>query len=161
MKFVQNDTKLERCWADHQGNIQTQVTKPDFLLVPLYHKVRIPFYQILGITAKFDGDLKAASKGVDYPIGEEFEWDIFLTTVNDLKKDIFMSTHFLTPIFRKQILLEDMPRFMWRSTALLRQQSRSYLLFDATDIEQGELFVGAVTYDKGNATCRESSQMLS
>ena len=53
-----------------------------------------------------------------------------------------------------------MPRFVWRASAALGNRTVFDFLFDATDIEQGRLFVRAVEYDQAGASffrsvCRE------
>ena len=41
-----------------------------------------------------------------------------------------------------------MPRFIWRATALYMGKPFMDLLFDATDIEQGDLFLCGVVYNR-------------
>jgi len=44
-----------------------------------------------------------------------------------------------------------MPRFMWRATAYDAGNPALELLFDATDIEQGTSFVGAIAHNRALA----------
>ncbi|MGH8557362.1 MAG: hypothetical protein ACRESZ_07840 [Methylococcales bacterium] len=77
---------------------------------------------------------------------ERFEWDIYLSSVNDLKAKIFgMDT--LPKDSRREILLQSFPRFLWRAFLLLDLEIKLELIFDATDIEQGSFFIQAIEYD--------------
>jgi hypothetical protein len=77
---------------------------------------------------------------------EKIEWDIFLTNVNDLKKEILSKSGNEGNF--KDILKKNMPRFIWRAKALYKGKPFMDLLFDATDIEQGKLFLCGVVYDQ-------------
>jgi hypothetical protein len=69
-----------------------------------------------------------------------------LTTVNEFKSELLKSSN-PPKDYRRLVLQENMPKFLWRATAFLGAKPLFALLFDATDIEQGELFVRAVEYD--------------
>jgi hypothetical protein len=118
------------------------------LLVPLYHKIRIPFGVVHDQVLEFDAILKVLVQQGGGLLTEPdgLEWDIYLTNVNDLKRETLESDR--QPIGgRLAVLTEGMPRFLWRATAFSGQDIALDLLFDATDIEQGDVFVRAVEYD--------------
>jgi hypothetical protein len=125
---------------------------PYALLIPLHHLIRIPFNAILKAVQDFDKLLEsyrlcAKTELVD-EIRQRFEWDIFLTTINDFKNDIAKSGDFTNENFRKDILLHRMPRFIWRSIVRVNEKPLFELLFDATGIVHGALFLRPVLYDK-------------
>src|SRR5207247_146101 len=80
-----------------------------------------------------------------------WEWDIHLTTVNDIKQDISSLETFVGD-YRKEVLLESLPRFMWCATACFEDKRILDLLFDATDIEHGQFFIRAIEYDSAVST---------
>jgi len=74
-----------------------------------------------------------------------FEWDLYLTGVNEYKRETLESDQ--EPLGgRLAVLGQGMPRFVWRATAFSGQDRVLDLLFDATDIEQGNVFLRAVEY---------------
>jgi len=87
----------------------------------------------------------------DIELFGQLEWDIYLSTNNQLKCDV-LTNQKLDGDVRRDALLEQMPRFIWRTTAYLppyeKEDLALDLIFDTTDIEQGSLFVSAIAYDK-------------
>ena len=140
---------LSTSWiGDNQeaGSVRAVVNK---ILIPLYNKIRIPYETIQGVVFYFDAfieDLRAREEIEDFPLDQRLEWDISLTMVNDLKSEIF-SANGLEQNSRKKILLESLPRFLWRASAYDGQTLTLDFLFDATDIEQGPFFLRAIEYD--------------
>lgn len=120
--------------------------KPDIILIPIYHKIRIPFNVILEGVAEFDFILEKYREKWELGFSQRLEWDIFLTENKDLKSSIKSSN--LKDEYRAEILLQGMPRFMWRASAYFKDKLILDLLFDATDIEQGAFFVRAIVYDR-------------
>jgi hypothetical protein len=122
---------------------------PSFILVPLYHKIRIDmgFIEDHGVVP-FDLVVVCGAEAGKIHLTERLEWDIFLTTVNDLKRDLIQSTGVQNGARRLEALVRSMPRFVWRATATMKDKPIVELIFDATDIEQGPLFVCAVEYDE-------------
>ena len=75
------------------------------------------------------------------------QWDIHLTTVNDVKSEILESVEIPNDL-RVAVLCEDMPKFLWVATAYDLDQPNLGLIFDATDIEQGQTFIRAIEYNQ-------------
>lgn len=119
---------------------------PELMILPLYHKIRIPFSLIHDTVLSFDKILEVLRQAVSSPV-ERFEWDIYLTTVNTFKEDIFENLQGRTD-FAEQILTSSMPKYMWRATVYSGDEPQVDFLFDATGIEQQELC---------NAVCEYSS----
>lgn len=119
---------------------------PDVMLVPLYHKIRIPFEVILDLVMRFDGLVETLRQNVTIPLAERPVWDIYLTTVNELKTEISCVSS-LDETLCRRVRLAALPRFLWRATAECGKRPVLDLLFDATDIEQGQCLIYAVEYD--------------
>ena len=120
---------------------------PGNALIPLYNKVRIPFDVIHDkVIVPLDQFLEDARAENVLPFSERLEWDIYLTSINQLKSDI-MSEPNISGVYRENILCMPLPRYLWRATALYDGHKVFDLLFDATDIETGSLFLSAIEYD--------------
>jgi hypothetical protein len=82
-------------------------------------------------------------------------WDIALTTNTALKEEIRRSDSFLMfngAVDRTALLLPNMPRHIWRCR--IRDEANpdtvlSDILFDATEVPQGRVLIGCVSYDIG------------
>ena len=121
---------------------------PKIILIPLYPKIRIPLENILKIIEIFDSIICNAIDNVEDAMlyVDKLEWDIFLTSVNKFKKEILQKSGEIGNF--KDILKKNMPRFIWRAKALSQEKPVMDLLFDATDIEQGHLFLCGVVYNQ-------------
>jgi hypothetical protein len=142
-----NFISLTTSWKTGEIKMGDIRAVPQILLVPLYHKIRIPFETIHETIKYFNAVIDGLNEAVPILAGKKLEWDIHLTDVNNLKSEIFNSEQYAGSYFR-EILLRNMPRFIWRATALMDRIPAVDLLFDATDIEQGHYFVCAVEYNK-------------
>ncbi|MCD4679935.1 MAG: hypothetical protein K8S00_06070 [Bacteroidales bacterium] len=118
---------------------------PEILLVPLYHKIRIPFNVISEITQIFYSAVKTIAKVFSKDIGE-FIWDIFLIEVNDLKAKILQNTT-LSKSQKERILCNSLPKYIWIARAYQENELIFDLLFDATDIKQGKMFIMPIEYN--------------
>ena len=121
---------------------------PIIILIPLYHKIRIPLENILEIIEIFNSIINNSIENIEDEMlpTEKFEWDIFLTNISKFKNEI-LSKSGKEGNF-KDILKKNMPRFIWRTTALYMGKPVMDLLFDATDIEQGNLFLCGIVYNR-------------
>lgn len=159
---------LSTSW--HGNLLETKYVRaePLLILAPVYHKIRIAFEDIWALTVVFDKFIEEKQTRELAGLKDRLTWDIFLTTVVDLKSDIHESGELETsakldgPAYRREVLLENMPRFIWRATALHKEEKVLDLLFDATDVEKGPLFLRAIEYHDRLSTvirtrARESS----
>lgn len=139
---------LSTSWGS-EGGIDVHRAIPTVVLIPLYHKIRIPFERVHDIVAVFDRfveDLRQFLEQQNVPfLPQRLEWDIYLTTISDLKNNLLQSST-LASSYRLAVLVESMPRFIWRATARCNEEMVLDLLFDATDIEQGRFFLRAIEY---------------
>ncbi len=142
---------LSTSWRNASGTINQVRAAPLILLVPLYHKVRIPYEDVFQVVMDFHKFLATA-----YPLNEavgapELEWDIHLTTVNELKRDLLACDQLKGPErLRRQT--QGMPRFLWRATATQGANRVFDILFDATDIHTSESVHGVLVYEDDLAT---------
>lgn len=108
---------------------------PDFVLLPLYHKIKIPFSLIHDEMVVLNSLMDTWRGGVEPP-----EWDIFLTTVNDYKSSIRSEYAELGVDFR-DCLYARMPRFLWRVSVRREGVIQMDFLFDATGMDPHRLLV--------------------
>lgn len=139
--FTDSVPTMSTLWPDKLRAV------PTLVMIPLYHKIRIKCGLIHDMIVEFDTGLKFIShnRPESCPSIDALEWDIFLTTVNEFKSSIFESNTIIGAR-RKEILSSCLPKYLWRATAFSNDCAVLDLLFDATDIEQGKLFLGAIEY---------------
>ena len=80
MEFTRSDNRLTTSWLDENRTIGQIVAAPEIMIIPLYHKIRIPFDTILNIIYRIDGLLKLIGRNVQFSNTlniNEIEWDIF------------------------------------------------------------------------------------
>jgi hypothetical protein len=135
---------MSTSWRGGDNKIGSVRAVPEWLFVPLYHKIRIPLIYIKGVILEFDILMKKLAQDGKLPVSAEPEWDVYLTKISDLKKQVRKD---LPAEYCLQILLENMPRFIWVAAAHMQGRKVFELLFDATDIEQGFDFIRAIEFD--------------
>lgn len=121
---------------------------PELLLVPLYHKIRIPFGSIHDQIMQLDPliTLNFNALNTIFTQPNIHEWDIYLTTVNDIKSELINNTN-LDENIRHQVLTSGMPKYIWRSTLLYNDIKILDIFFDATDIEQSSFVINVIGYN--------------
>ncbi|MBI5368791.1 MAG: hypothetical protein HZA54_17275 [Planctomycetes bacterium] len=129
------------------GQAGTVRAIPEHLVIPLYHKIRLPFEVAREAVRAFDCFFEELRAPNILEIPEPLEWDVYLTTVVDFKREVLGPRSQVAPSIRAELLARSMPRFMWRATGKAGDRFVLDLLFDATDLQQGKFFVTAVEYD--------------
>ena len=123
---------------------------PQSLLVPLYHKIRVPVADVVVVAQEFDALLGKLSAVEQNPFREGVIWDVRLTTVNDLRRALAASG--LDDANRRRLLLRGYPRFIW----VLEARGASGITFqaflDATDLIQGNRVLDVAPFD--GLTCK-------
>jgi hypothetical protein len=109
---------------------------PTAVIIPLYHKVRISFIEVLHWVAELQQALTHITNAIPDILPTPIEWDIRLQTVQELKKDIITSPLPIHSTLRAIILTKAMPRFIWRVTATARDNVLTEFLIDATELKQ-------------------------
>lgn len=161
MEFIKGSKdELTTDWATFVPNkYEKVIAKPITMLVPLYHKIRIPFLKIKEIICDFDTqtlDVLNANLHEIMPSVEiiEYEWDIYLNTISEFKKNI-RKNESLDEKTKLRILTRDFPKYVWIADAYHANKPAFTYIFDATDIENGKLFLSALHYDDSFPLIRE------
>jgi hypothetical protein len=136
---------LSTTWKSSDGTLRVRAI-PQILLVPLYHKIRIPYADVFQAVIELDGFLKTLTLPKQHSALGDLEWDLHLTTVNDLKTDLQASSE-LRGTNRTRWLTKSMARFVWRATAYAHDRPIFDVLIDATDIHTSNGVHGVIFYD--------------
>ncbi len=131
---------MRSSWAGRDGIPGSVCFGPEAIIVPVYHKIRIDFYTILLKILRFDAYVRA-----NYHITPEPEWEVFLTTEDEFKASVCQATG-LPPTKRWDVLRKAFPKYLWRATAFQGGTSVHDRIYDATDIDQGELLILTLDY---------------
>jgi len=143
MPFVK--TYLETSLRHPEHPDASVTAHPTHVLIPLYHKIRIPFADVLVMMQEFHSILVAISYfNADLPI--PLAWDIHLTTVGEYKQSLFLRAP--RGSGRQEVLTRPMPRFLWRAAASDHNGRLLDILLDATDIPQSDLVSLVVSYNQ-------------
>lgn len=142
---------IERCWSlitswgVDRGKDRGMRALPWFVMAPLYPKIRIPYQAVERVVREFDQVLTAAADGA-LDGQRRLTWDIKLGVGPHVKTAV-IEEGVLKGKRRREFLERGLPRFVWRATARQALGHALDLLFDATDIEEGNLLLHAVAYD--------------
>ena len=123
---------------------------PETLVIPLYHKIRIPLDPILEKLFIVDEQFEKLRRAGTLNLGGRLEWEVYLQNGSDLKRD-FRDNGLSRGLDRGTLmgLLErPHPRFVWRATASVNGRPVLEVIYDATDIEQGDYLLDFIWYDK-------------
>ncbi len=143
MEFNSSNNRLSTSWTDNYGKIGNVKGEPEILIIPLYRKIRIPFDVILLIIYNLDNIIKIIDSNISIGVSN-IEWDIYLSNNNDFKSEIFTST-IIDEAQKLEILESNFPRYIWRAIAIWGKE-KIELIFDSTDIEQGDIFMRLISY---------------
>jgi len=132
--------EFEGSWKDHATG-QPLAMRPLFLLVPVYNKIRVTFVDVQKWIERM-----WAVIGLIITDDSEFEWDLYLTTTNDLKTRI--ATSIPRHAKQSQVLLDQHPRFIWCAALRYRGILLFELLADATDMERSMPFYDLLWHDQ-------------
>jgi len=159
-KMVQTDIKngvprleysLSTTWKNDTGNTGSIRAVPKFLIVPVYHKIRIPMRKIHIEIAQLDHwieNIRVA--GVLPTLTTRLNWDIRLVTGIDVKESI-MGSSTIDPDIKVKVLTASFPRFVGKVTAILAGNPVAIILFDLTGIDQGKAFLTVIPLDSNFA----------
>jgi hypothetical protein len=139
----------ENILSTSYGGPGTYVAKPETLLIPLSKNIRIPFGTISDLVRELDGFMEQARLcGSCIEVeSDRIEWDIYLSSVQDFKAEVFKSTK-LDENEKLRILTKSFPLYVWRVTAYDGDRAVLELVFDSTDLEQGKLLLATIPYDE-------------
>lgn len=147
-------------WANGDGEHTVLKEKfiPEAVVVGLYHKVRIDYLQVRNLCVSINeliavapALLKVADNGADVSALEKFlacTFVITLETTGAVKSTIRDSKVFSYngSADKTELLLENLPKYLWRCRYLADGETFIDLLVDATEVPQGNLILGGVLY---------------
>lgn len=130
-----------------------EVYKVDTLILGLYHKIRIPYIPIKNTCLVLSENLKDYVSHLDYvekQVVENFcimiddiKWDIAIIENSNLKNELLTSNI----NDKENHLTNSLPKYLWNAKAIIQDIVLFQLLFDATDIEQSDVFIDYISYN--------------
>lgn len=124
------------------------VAHPQALLVPLLPTIRIPLGTICDLVRELDQFMEQARLTGAFEVdADRLEWDIYLSSIQDFKTQIF-SMQSLAVEQRTRILTKSFPIYIWAAKAYVNQEPVLELIFDSTDLEQGQLVLAVISHSK-------------
>lgn len=152
LRFEAGSSLLGTSMLDPQTRTRGDINfGPEMLIVPLYHKVRVPIETIVRSVVALDEWLEMARAQGLIHLSDRLVWDVSLSDVSQYKKTIFHLKDVPTD-FRLKMLQAVLPRYLWRATAHSGNAMQFELIFDATDLLQGSLFIDGLPHD--TTTCK-------
>lgn len=133
------------------GGVGTHVAVPQLMVIPVDKNIRIPFDTICDTVREFNESLTGLRAADLLPLNGSVEWDIYLSSVNDFKRATF-SRDDLSRELKTSILLKSLPKFIWVAVAYIGGAPAYELIFDSTDIEQGQLLLLLIPHN--NELCQ-------
>ncbi|GAB0153545.1 hypothetical protein [Marinobacterium sp. BA1] len=128
-----------------------QILVPESIIIPSHRKNRIPESYVRNtcdyIVAGYDSFVKSLeSAGKDVSLHKDkVRYKIKLQQVGRYKKEILFSSL----VNKSEVLLSSLARFQWVASFLFGADKVFDVLFDATDIPQGNAVSIIAKYDKG------------
>ncbi|MCK5773214.1 MAG: hypothetical protein KAH57_05450, partial [Thermoplasmata archaeon] len=127
-------------WTYEDGTPKSVI--PYNLIVPIYHKIRLPINPMMKYINMLDNLFKSINIFSD---NRRFEWDCYLTNINDYKSEMLNDPQLID---KSGILMSSYPRFFWRFKAIYNDDILFELLADATDMERSFQFININFYSE-------------
>lgn len=118
--------RLETSWKQPDGQVHT--VYPYAVIVPVYHKIRLRFLDVLNWLTPLDPVLSDM-----FPESAKHEWDVHLTLSNKYK-NMVCADESRSADMKRSILSANHPRFWWRAVLAVEERPVAEFLFDATGI---------------------------
>jgi hypothetical protein len=113
---------------------------PDLVIVPLYHKIRLTFNDLLGATRKIDRYFKALEiEAFQDNNPDRVHWEIRLVRLDIFKKKLLKSEG-IDIDQKKKLLFSNLPKYLWVSSASIHGARQFSLVADASDIQHSFYF---------------------
>lgn len=179
-EYISKDNKLTTSEGLELSIFQSDTTEyfvPDLVIVGVYHKIRLTYFDIRKMNESFffylqesKGRIENALSQLDINtqefnhlnnIGELLDsflhatFEIALTSNTDIKTEVLNSKEFFTfngSLGKSSCLLQSMPKYIWRCRIYACEKNAAKgeiiadILFDATEVAQGQVLVGYITY---------------
>ncbi len=135
---------------DYRNEKQQGMKKitPIFIVIPLYHKIRINFWDIRKHLYSFDF-LISNLQILNESDNKKREWDCYIEEVNNYKK-MALKNSYIVPIpdhIRLDIQKIFFPRFIWQCTFFVNDNPYMEILADATEAKTNFPFFYLFFYD--------------
>jgi hypothetical protein len=123
---------FESSWKDQKTG-KYLALYPEMIVVPVYHKIRVTFLDVQKWLTKLDALLGVFLKGAS-----ALEWDLYLTTVNEYKKELRDTA--LSQPRSNDLLVMSFPKYMWRAIYRAGDIRLFECMVDATDMTESAPF---------------------
>jgi hypothetical protein len=120
---------------------------PRFLLLPLYHKIRILVTRVVRTLAKFDRGLYGIHSNVPVIASSRPVWNVRLCMLKEFKRSIAERPS-LNAEVRMGLLTRNLPKFLWWASAEGPTGRLIDIAFDATGIATGQLVCAVLVSDE-------------
>lgn len=126
-------------WSKPTGTGGDARLTPQFVMVPVYHKVRLSFIDLQQWISRFTQIATTV-----LPTTPEPEWTTSLTDTNRVKRQVKASG--LDPAVIDRVLLSAQPRFIWSARMDVGGQPIVEILFDATGMRRSQVAFDMLWY---------------
>ena len=125
-----------------------EIYTPDTLILGLYHKIRIPYLRIketcLDLQSLIFEYFSKGRKEESAKIIKSFQWNIQIKKNTKIKSEIFNNNDIKN---KENLLTQSWPKYLWSATGLFDNTPIFEMLFDATDIDQGNVFIEFIPHN--------------
>jgi hypothetical protein len=104
---------------------------PKAIVVPVYPKIRTGFREVV----KWLPTLSAVASW--FWDAKGFEWDVYLTSSNQFKSELREGAVVIPQTAKEALLLEGLPKYLWRCTLKMHGASVFEMLLDTTSMVNG------------------------
>ena len=148
--------------AHHYGN--DDLFSPDLLIIGHYHKIRITYSEIYDtcsiihrIMSMYENVGLTKNGRIPPELKQSFDsmrngvWNIELITNNNLKEELIKTKEWCSAngvTQKSDFLTSNMPRFIWRCQISIKGNQFTEILFDATEVPQGDILLGYISYSE-------------
>lgn len=131
-----------------------EIYEVDTLIIGLYHKIRIPYIHIKNTCISLIDNLKDILPNMEGSPSSEEEIGSFKKLFSDIKWNITIkeNARLKNDLIKKEFdnkeyhLTKSLPKYLWSASAFIDNNELFELLFDATDIDQSEVFIDFISY---------------
>lgn len=159
--FTRMDSQNDDFYVALDDTLTNEKYEVKTLILGLYHKIRIPYTPIKNTCLILNNnlkdfvdslsDIKKEDQDFFIKLIDELKWDISIKQNSDLKKELLSKT------LQDKIkhLTNAWPKFLWSAVAQVNGHTVFQLLFDATDIEHGNVFIDYLSYTEESEDIKE------
>lgn len=158
MRMILDDNNKFKVQLDKDNNSglidREEIYEVDTLIIGLYHKIRIPYIHIKNTCISLIDNLKDILPNMEGSPSDNKEIESFKMLLTDIKWNITVKENasLKSDLIKKEFankeyhLTKSLPKYLWSATAFIDNNGLFELLFDATDIDQSEVFIDFIQY---------------